>query len=256
MRRMPSPTATATTAVVTGSVAWGGSSTAPPLATPSTHPALLLELPDLLEEVGDADLLGAAGVERGLDGGADVVGVDVAVPDPVAAHHDDGVADAGPHVLERRDGLVGRLEEVHDLVAQVAHAVAVPALAVGDDVADRDHRRLGHAAAVDDVEEDVEEQQEAGAPGVDDAGLGQHRQHLGRALERVGALGPGGFEHADEVGPALGRGRGRLGRLADDGEDGALDRAHHGAVGGLGRPAEGRRRRRRRRRPRARGPPR
>ena len=52
-------------------------------------------------------------------GGADVVGVDVAVPDAVAADHHDRVADAGPHVLERRDGLVGRLEEVHDLVAQV-----------------------------------------------------------------------------------------------------------------------------------------
>ena len=58
-------------------------------------------------------------------GGADVVGVDVAVPDAVAADDHDRVADARPHVLERGDGLVRRLEEVHDLVAQVADVVLV-----------------------------------------------------------------------------------------------------------------------------------
>ena len=52
---------------------------------PLDDPALLLELLDLLEQVGDPDLLGAAGVDGRLDGGADVVGVDVAVPDAVAA---------------------------------------------------------------------------------------------------------------------------------------------------------------------------
>ena len=39
----------------------------------------------------------------GLDGRADVVGVDVAVPQAVAADDDDRVADPGPHVLEGRD---------------------------------------------------------------------------------------------------------------------------------------------------------
>ena len=78
-------------------------------------PALLF---DLLEEVGDPDGAGPAGVERRLDGRADVIGVDVAVPQAVPADHHDRVAEAGPHLLERRDGLVGRLEQVHDLVAQ------------------------------------------------------------------------------------------------------------------------------------------
>ena len=66
-------------------------------------PALLL---DLLEQVGHPDLAGAAAVQGGLDGVADVVGVDVAVPEAVAADDHDRVADAGPHVLERRDGRV------------------------------------------------------------------------------------------------------------------------------------------------------
>src|SRR5690606_2629776 len=84
------------------------------------HPPLLL---DLLHEVGDADLPGAPAVDARLDGRPDVVGVDVAVPDAVAAHDDDRVADAGPHVLEPGDGLVRRLQQVHDLVAQVGDAV-------------------------------------------------------------------------------------------------------------------------------------
>jgi hypothetical protein len=41
----------------------------------------------------------------------------------VAPDHDDGVADAGPHLLEVLDGVVGRVEEVHDLVAQVPDRV-------------------------------------------------------------------------------------------------------------------------------------
>ena len=52
---------------------------------------------DLLEQVGDPDLLRpAAEVERHLDRGADVVGVDVAVPQPVAADDHDRVADRAP----------------------------------------------------------------------------------------------------------------------------------------------------------------
>ena len=78
-------------------------------------PVLLL---DLLEEVGDPDLGGTPGLDAGFDGGADVVGVHVGVPDPVAADHDDRVADRVPRLLEGGDGVVGGVEEVHDLVAQ------------------------------------------------------------------------------------------------------------------------------------------
>src|SRR5450631_1401825 len=51
-----------------------------PLATGAlTDPALLFHL---LQQVGDPDRPGPAGVEAGLDGRADLVGVDVAVPQP------------------------------------------------------------------------------------------------------------------------------------------------------------------------------
>ena len=56
--------------------------------------------------------------DAGLDRGADVVGVHVAVPDAVAADHDDRVAERVPRVAERRDLGIGRVEEVHDLVAR------------------------------------------------------------------------------------------------------------------------------------------
>ena len=58
---------------------------------------------DLLEQVGDPDpVRPAVEVEGGLDGRADVVGVDVAVPRPVAADDDDRVADLAPALLEGR----------------------------------------------------------------------------------------------------------------------------------------------------------
>ena len=52
---------------------------------------------DLLGEVGDPDPVRPAGRDAGLDRGADVVDVDVDVPQPLAADHDQGVA-------ERREG--------------------------------------------------------------------------------------------------------------------------------------------------------
>ena len=66
---------------------------------------------DLLEQVGDADLERATiEVERGLDRRADVVGVDVAVPQPVAADDDDRVADLAPPLLERSIVASARLQ--------------------------------------------------------------------------------------------------------------------------------------------------
>ena len=118
MRRMPSPVATATTPHGTGS----GSGSGPALGL--ADPALLLDLVELVEQVGDPDLAGSTDLDGGLDRGADLVGVDVAVVDAVAADDDDRVADAGPHLAERRHGLVGRLEQVHHLVAQLGHVLA------------------------------------------------------------------------------------------------------------------------------------
>ncbi len=105
MRPMPSPETTATTLVVGGGPVALAAGSGPRRAHALAHPALLL---DLLVEVGHPDPVRPARVHAGLDGRADVVGVDVAVPQPVAADHHDGVADAGPHLLERLDGVVGR----------------------------------------------------------------------------------------------------------------------------------------------------
>ena len=86
------------------------------------HPALLF---DLLDQVGDADRVRAARVDAGFDRGADVVGVHVAVPDAVAADDDDRVADRAPTPRGTPAiVVVGRVEEVHHLVAQARHVVA------------------------------------------------------------------------------------------------------------------------------------
>ena len=105
MRPMPSPETTATTLVVGGGPVPSLLGPAPGSAHALAHPALLLHL---LVEVGHPDAVRSPRVHAGLDGRADVVGVDVAVPQAVAADHDDGVADARPHLLERLNGVVGR----------------------------------------------------------------------------------------------------------------------------------------------------
>ena len=112
MRRMPSPVHTATTAQRTGSFV-GFSPRLPDGRLPD--PTLLL---DLLPQIGDSDLAGPARLHSGFDGGPDVVGVDVAVPHAVAADHDDGVPETGPQLTERRDRLIRRFEQVHDLVTE------------------------------------------------------------------------------------------------------------------------------------------
>jgi hypothetical protein len=78
---------------------------------------------------------------------------------------------------------------------------------------------------------------EAGAARVDDAGLAQPGEQLGRARERL--LGAG----EDRVDRGLERAArhllGGLGHLAYDGQDRALDRLAHAAIGDVARAAEG-----------------
>ena len=115
----PSPLQTATTAVVTGG-------RPAPARVGTCWPAMRrlavgVLLGDLLEQVGHPDLLRATvEVERDLDRRADVVRVDVAVPEAVAADDDDRVADRTPALLERLDPVVDEIHEVHDLVPLLA----------------------------------------------------------------------------------------------------------------------------------------
>ena len=78
-----------------------------------------LALLELLEQVGDPDLVRATDGDAALDGRTDVVAVDVAVEDSVATHDHDRVAHLGPRGLEPLDLGIGCVEEEHDLVAQV-----------------------------------------------------------------------------------------------------------------------------------------
>ena len=184
-----------------------------------SDPALL---DHLLDQVGHADLARPSDVERCLDGLADLVGVDVAVVEPVSAHHDDGVPDAGPDLLESGDGLVRSLEQVHDLVAQLADVTSDG----GRRGCVRDLDRVGRGrhrqrAIRDDVAEGVEQEQEAGATRVDDAGLLERREQIGRRRQRQLGADPGGLCRLGEV--VAGHQRGcTLGGAASDGEDGAL----------------------------------
>ena len=207
-------------------------------------PALLLHL---LGQIRDPDLSGPAAVECRLDRRADVVGVDVAVPQPVAPHDHDRVADPGPDVAERRDRLVRRVQEVHHLVPQVGH-VAVVLVDGGLELA-----RLGSGlgrddplslsglrdrTAVRDVEQGVEQQDEAHTAGVDHAVLGEDRKELGCAIHAAWAPSRAASRTSTKDAPPSAAAA-AASDASYDGEDRALDGVAHGLVGGRARRDQG-----------------
>jgi hypothetical protein len=121
-------------------------------------------------------------------------------------------------------------------------ALAVPALGGGPQALEvdlgPDARGLGQGAAVDDEPERIEQEEEAGAPGVDHAGLLEHRQHVGGAGQGIGRHLVGPLHDVEQGG--LGPHRRRsLGRGRSHREDGPLDRADHGPAGQIGRMGQG-----------------
>ena len=165
MRRVPSPVQTATTAHPDRfelGLRFGLG------ARRLSYPPLLL---DLLPQVGHPDAPGAAGLDSRFDGRTDVVGVDVKIPQAVSADDHDRIAQSGAHLTKRRDGLIGRFQEVHDLIAQSGGIAAAAMSRPGRHV---DRGRVGattealrtfrEGASVGDMKEGVEEQHEAGAP--------------------------------------------------------------------------------------------
>ena len=98
-------------------------------------------------------------------------------------------------------------EEVHDLVAEVAHRVhlALGRSGLRTDRSRRGLRRRRRRQAVEHVRPRVEEQHEASAPGVHHAGLRQHRQLRRRLGEGLGGGFPGHVHDADERGARLAR---------------------------------------------------
>lgn len=233
MRPMPSPVATATTPVVGGGP--GGTSAGPlPAALAPADPTFLFHL---FEQVGHPDVAGAPGVQRRFHRSPDVVGVDVAVPQPVPTDDHDGITQAGPDLLEGGHRLVGCLEQVHHLVAQIGNArtgLAVPAFGRRRSDEHRfvgELRGIGQPPPVHHRGQCVEQQHEARPAGVDHPGLGQHGEELGRSGQGVGGAAMGRIHHVDQRRTGSDRRSGRFGRSVGDGQDGPLDRAHHRLAG-------------------------
>ena len=219
MRPTPSPTTTATTDVVGRLVRFGVGLHGTALA----HPAFL---DDLFGEVGDADVAGPSGVERRFDGRADVVGVDVAVVEAVAADDDDGVADPGPDLAKGvHPGVVG-VEEVHHLVAQVGDRRFAD-LGLFVHVHGRSSRptaRSGSGSSATTLHSASKSNSspvppESTTPACFKTGklLGREGQRVLRAVAR----------RAHEFDQRLAVRAGPLGGRARDREHGALDDAHH-----------------------------
>ena len=78
---------------------------------------------EFFEQVGDPDLVRATNGDAGFDAAADVVAVDMAVPNAVAANDHDRVADLGPCRAELVDAVIVCVEEEHDLVPEVGDAL-------------------------------------------------------------------------------------------------------------------------------------
>ena len=193
----------------------------------------------LLGEVGHPHPVGPPGLDPGLEGRPDVVDVDVDVPEPVAADDDEGVAERRERLAQGGDPVVVGVEEVHHLVGR----------AVGRELVGRGRHRDRPAACgrragrrppagqhrLGRVEDDAQ----AAAARVDDAGVTQRPQLLGGAGQRLAGRGRGGGEHVAGPRPGgLGRGERGVGGGAGDGEHRPLDRLPHGGVAGVGRLAQ------------------
>ena len=91
---------------------------------------------------------------------------------------------------------------------------------------------LGQRLTVDHEQRRVEQEQEPGSAGIDDAGVLQHGELLGSVVERGLAGGARGTEHSHQAGSVGRGGGGGVGRFAHDGQDRALDRLEHRQICG------------------------
>ena len=182
--------------------------------------------------------MGPTDVNAGLYRRAYVVGVDMAVPDTVAAHDHDGVAERRPRLPEVLDRPIGSVEEEHHLVPGSFRAVGP--MVVGPRSTDRDHQLgwIRQGTTVDCGQDGVEEEQEAATTGVHDAGIGNDLQQVrgprqALASDRAGLEGDG-----QQVGTGIGDDNCGIGGLAHHRQDGSLDRRHDSGVGSAARCGE------------------
>ena len=139
---------------------------------------------DLLGEVGDPHAVGATGGDPGLDRRADVVDVDMDVPQSLTADDHQRVAERGERAPEAGDRVVLGVEQVHHLVRRPVRVEVGVLDGLRDGVrADRVRRRHRPATGEDHLR-GVQDHAEAASAGVD---------HAGRAelLELFGSVGEG-----------------------------------------------------------------
>ena len=200
---------------------------------------------DLLAHVGDVEVGDDAGVGEQRGGRVGVVGVDVDLERGLVADDEHRVAE----LLQRGDEAAllqaGAGDREVGAVAERRRGV----LGMGDPggAVMLERRRLGAAQRADDP---CQQDRQPVAAGVDDARLAQHREQVGAALDRLLAGLQRALDHARRWRcPAPRRWRRRssrasghvgelgghaVGHLAHHGEDRALGRVAHRAVGLVG----------------------
>ena len=107
--------------------------------------------------------------DTGLDRGADVVGVHMAVPEAVAAHDDDRVAERVPRARNCGIDVIRRVEEEHHFVARTPATVRGPVLPPVAPTAPGLTGGSGSGATVEHVQPRVEAEREPMTAGIDDA---------------------------------------------------------------------------------------
>ncbi len=202
----------------------------------------LIASPGLRVHVVDLDLVDGAQLESFAEDDPGVVGVHVDLDHVLVADHEGAVADGRQERLER--GLVDGLSGDEQAGAVAVHGElrrcggrrrlrgAAPLPRAQGDPRQRDGD-VGVHEFGDAGREAAEEHEKPVPAGVDDAGLLQGRQLLGRLLDRHSAGLLDRHEQlveAQRVGHALRR----LRHLADHGEHGALDGLLDGAIGAGG----------------------
>ena len=181
------------------------------------------ELVALRVHVADLDARELPERRRGGEREARIVGVHVRPHELAVRDHDERVAERRELPLE----LLAR-ERACD---EEAGAVARPRVVGRDRVVLvlPERSRIGHRLPAQGGERTAHELDQSGAARVHDAGLAQHRQHVGRARQRDLGGGQAGGERDDRIGGA--RGLGAVGERAGDGQDRALDRLPQRGVG-------------------------
>ena len=156
------------------------------------------------------------------------VGVDVDFESLVVLADDERIADAVEEAAERLNAASALADDEHGVeregdVLFVEHGKIGLLLCIlfGE---------LGALLAAQGAEHTAENQQEALAARVDDAGLFENGVHVSRLRERDLALGDGLLDDVLDAVVLLGRVHGALGSETRNGQDRALGGLHHGVI--------------------------